>query len=101
MHRFEGLHRNREQGVLTGVCQGLGEYFDISPWLIRLVFIVVTLPWVLNVASTVAAVAVYIALSFIIPSGRKDPPGDGSSHNTVDADYTVIDEDDPTDGKAV
>lgn len=37
MRRFKGLHRNREQGVLTGVCQGLGEYFDISPWLIRLV----------------------------------------------------------------
>jgi phage shock protein C len=99
MRRFKGLHRNREQGVLTGVCQGLGEYFDISPWLIRLVFVVVALPWVLNVASTVAAVAVYVALSFIMPSGRGRPPGDGGRRNTVDADYTVIEEDDPENGK--
>lgn len=99
MRRFKGLHRNREQGVLTGVCQGLGEYFDISPWLIRLVFVVVALPWVLNVASTVAAVAVYVVLSFIMPSGRGRPPGDGGRRNTVDADYTVIEEDDPENGK--
>ena len=33
------LHRNTGDGWIGGVCEGLGDYFDIDPTFIRLVFI--------------------------------------------------------------
>ena len=33
------LHRSREHRMLFGVCGGLGEYFDVDPTLIRLIFV--------------------------------------------------------------
>ncbi|MEO8401277.1 MAG: PspC domain-containing protein [Gammaproteobacteria bacterium] len=37
------LYRSRNQRVLAGVCGGLGEYFNIDPTWIRLIFIFMTL----------------------------------------------------------
>ncbi len=37
------LTRNREQGMLAGVCAGLGDYLVLDPVIIRLVFILVFL----------------------------------------------------------
>lgn len=36
---YKQLHRSRQGRMLGGVCSGLGEYFDIDPTLVRLVFI--------------------------------------------------------------
>jgi len=33
------LYRSRENRMLGGVCGGLGEYFDIDPTLVRLLFV--------------------------------------------------------------
>ena len=33
------LYRNKTEGKLAGVCAGLGDYFDIDPVLIRLLFV--------------------------------------------------------------
>lgn len=33
------LYRNRIQGKIAGVCEGLGEYSDVDPVLIRLAFV--------------------------------------------------------------
>jgi|TARA_Y100000310_G_C20616942_1_gene781136 phage shock protein C len=36
------LYRNTREGKIAGVCAGIGEYFNIDPVIIRLIFIVVT-----------------------------------------------------------
>ena len=36
------LYRSRENKVLAGVCGGIGEYFDVDPVLIRLVYLMAT-----------------------------------------------------------
>jgi phage shock protein C len=38
------LYRSRKNKVLGGVCGGLGEYFDIDPTIIRIVFVILLLP---------------------------------------------------------
>ena len=36
---YRKLHRNKRDGRLGGVCAGLGDYFDIDPVIIRLLFL--------------------------------------------------------------
>lgn len=33
------LHRSRQHRMLLGVCGGLGEYFDVDPTIIRIIFL--------------------------------------------------------------
>ncbi len=33
------LYRSRDDRMIAGVCGGLGEYFDIDPTIIRLIFV--------------------------------------------------------------
>ena len=37
--QYRKLYRSRENSVLGGVCGGLGEYFDVDPTLVRLLFV--------------------------------------------------------------
>jgi phage shock protein C len=37
--QYNKLYRSRENRMLCGVCGGLGEYFDIDPTLVRVIFI--------------------------------------------------------------
>jgi phage shock protein C len=37
--QYKKLYRSRENRMLGGVCGGLGEYFDIDPTLVRLLFV--------------------------------------------------------------
>ena len=37
--QYQKLYRSRENRMLGGVCGGLGEYFDIDPTLVRLLFV--------------------------------------------------------------
>ncbi len=36
------LYRSRDNKVLAGVCGGVGEYFDVDPVLIRLLYLMAT-----------------------------------------------------------
>jgi len=36
--------RNKERGLLLGVCAGIADNLGVSPWIIRLVFIILTPP---------------------------------------------------------
>ena len=38
-NQFQKLYRSREYRMLGGVCGGLGEYFDIDPTLVRVLFV--------------------------------------------------------------
>lgn len=43
MSKFRGerkLYRNRQRGVVGGVCAGIADYFEIDPVLVRILFIV-------------------------------------------------------------
>lgn len=40
---YRKLYRSRKERMIAGVCGGLGDYFDIDPTLVRLLFVVATL----------------------------------------------------------
>jgi phage shock protein C len=37
--KYKQLYRSRKDRMVAGVCGGLGEYFDIDPTIIRLIFV--------------------------------------------------------------
>ena len=38
LKKMKKLKRNSREGIIAGVCEGLGEYFNIDPIIIRLLF---------------------------------------------------------------
>lgn len=38
------LRRSRRDRIFAGVCGGLGEFFGISPWIFRIIFLFLLLP---------------------------------------------------------
>lgn len=61
------LYRSRSQKMIAGVCGGLGEYFDVDPVLIRLLFVVTAF------ISGVGILA-YIVLWIVVPFEGEDGP---------------------------
>ncbi len=55
------LYRNPEEGVLFGVCAGIGDYFNIDPVLIRII-------WILSIIWYGTGFIVYILGCFLMPS---------------------------------
>lgn len=53
------LYRSRESRMLCGVCGGIGEYFNIAPTLIRLLFVLF--------GCTGSGILAYIIAAIIIP----------------------------------
>lgn len=53
------LYRSRESRKLCGVCGGIGEYFNIDPTLIRLLFVLF--------GCTGSGILAYIIAAIIIP----------------------------------
>ena len=60
---MERLYRSSTQKVIGGVCGGLGEYFNIDPTLVRIVYILVTIA-----TGVLLGLALYIVLWLIVPS---------------------------------
>ena len=60
------LYRVREGKKIAGVCGGLAKYFDVSPTVVRLLF-------VLFVAAFSSSLIAYIILMIFMP---KEPQGD-------------------------
>ncbi|MEQ1618991.1 MAG: PspC domain-containing protein [Terricaulis sp.] len=58
------LYRIKEGAQISGVCSGIGAYFDIDANIVRLLFIVAAL------FSGGAAIIVYVALMFLLPSAH-------------------------------
>ena len=64
------LYRSKNERMLGGVCAGLGEYLDVDPAVIRLIWVVIT------ILSIGTGIIVYILAWIIIPeenSGRAAP----------------------------
>jgi phage shock protein C len=51
----------RQRGIFTGVCGGLGTYFNVSPWWFRLLFVLLAMP------GGLPGFLPYIVLALIIP----------------------------------
>ncbi len=54
------LYRIPEEGMIGGVCAGLGEYFSTDPTIIRLIFVLLTL-------AGLSGVLIYIIMWIIVP----------------------------------
>jgi phage shock protein C len=61
------LYRSRSQKMISGVCGGLGEYFDVDPVLIRLLFVVTAF------ISGVGILA-YLVLWIVVPFDGDETP---------------------------
>jgi phage shock protein C len=61
-NQYKKLYRSRENRMLGGVCGGLGEYFDIDPTLVRLLFIFGAF---LGIPG--ALLLIYLAMLIIVP----------------------------------
>lgn len=55
------LRRSRRDRIIFGVCGGLGEFFGVSAWWFRLLFLIASLP------GGVPGIGVYLLLWLIIP----------------------------------
>ena len=56
------LRRDKQKGMLGGVCAGMAEYFDLDPTLVRVAYVLV------SVLTAFAGVLVYIILWALIPA---------------------------------
>jgi phage shock protein C len=57
---YKRLYRSRNNRMLFGVCGGLGEYLNVDPTVIRLIFVLAILPGG-------PGLIVYLALALLVP----------------------------------
>jgi phage shock protein C len=67
---YRRLYRSRKDRMIVGVCGGLGEYFNVDPTIIRVLFVALV---VLGVGS---GLLIYIIMAIIMPEKPLDyaPP---------------------------
>ncbi len=58
---YKRLYRSRNNRMLSGVCGGLGEFANVDPTLVRLLFVAGT------IFSGGVLLLVYLAMIFIVP----------------------------------
>jgi len=56
------LYRSRQNKIFGGIIGGIGEYFDVDPTILRLIFVFVILA-----TGIIPAIVGYIIALFIIP----------------------------------
>jgi len=54
----------RQNGIVAGVCGGLGAFFGLNPWLFRLIFLILLIP------GGLPGILPYVLLWVIIPRKR-------------------------------
>ena len=59
----EHLYRSATQRMLAGICGGLGEYFEIDPTIVRIVYVLVTIA-----TGLLLGLVLYLAFWLIIPT---------------------------------
>ena len=74
------INKNKKEGKLGGVCSGVGDYLDIDPVIIRLIFVFSVFVWG-------AGILIYIILWAIIPTNpnpsNKAAPVKKDRNNTL------------------
>jgi phage shock protein C len=71
----------RQNGIIGGVCGGLGAYFGVSPWLFRILFIFLHLP------GAVPGLLVYIVLWIAIPKADATAPTNQNTYTPPPPSY--------------
>ncbi|WP_273483406.1 PspC domain-containing protein [Desulforamulus ruminis] len=56
------LFRSRSQRMLAGVCEGIAEYLDMDPTVIRVLYIIASV-----LSAAFPGLLIYIILIFVIP----------------------------------
>lgn len=54
----------RQNGIVAGVCGGLGAFFGLSPWIFRLAFLILLIP------GGLPGLLPYLLMWLIIPATR-------------------------------
>lgn len=74
------FYRSKQDKVIGGVAGGLGEYFDIDPVIVRVVFVLAALGWGVSILA-------YIILWIIIPESPVPYKVKTQEDIEVEADY--------------
>lgn len=69
------LYRSRDDRVIAGIFGGLGQYFNVDPVLLRLIYLVVMI-----VTAVIPAVIVYLLAIIIVPLEPEKPGAAGAAH---------------------
>ena len=60
------LYRNRERGIVKGVCAGIADYFGIETWIVRAIVLAGLFFF------TISIVVVYVILTLVVPAAPDD-----------------------------
>lgn len=60
---YHRMYRDTDHRIIGGVCSGMGAYWNIEPWIVRIIFIVITMMGGLGVL-------VYIILYIVLPEAK-------------------------------
>jgi phage shock protein C len=63
MSNTKKLYRSKTDRVIFGVCGGLGEYFEVDPLILRILFVLLTF-------TGGSGIIIYLILAVIIPDGE-------------------------------
>jgi phage shock protein C len=76
---FKRLYRSRSNRMLFGVCGGLGEYLNVDPTVIRLIFVLAFLPGGPGLIA-------YLALALLVPEEPlEEIPSEGGESDVENA----------------
>lgn len=57
------LYRSRQNRMICGICGGIGEYFNIDPTIVRLL-------WALLICFAGTGILVYIIFAIVVPEAN-------------------------------
>lgn len=72
------LYRSISDRKLGGVCAGIAEYADISSWIIRILWIIVTI-----ITGGFFGILLYLLMWWLVPEAEEKDP------DVIDAEYTI------------
>ncbi|HDR74047.1 MAG TPA: PspC domain-containing protein [Methanoculleus sp.] len=73
------LVRSKTDRMLAGICGGIGEYFDVDPNIVRVIWVVITV-----ISGFGPGILIYILVWLIVPENE--------SEETIEATYSVKEE---------
>ncbi|HOP59063.1 MAG TPA: PspC domain-containing protein [Bacteroidales bacterium] len=60
---YHRMYRDTDHRIIGGVCAGMGAYWNLDPWIIRIIFIVLTL-------LGGAGILIYLILYIVLPEAK-------------------------------
>lgn len=60
---YHRMYRDPDNSIIGGVCSGMAAYWRIDPWIVRVIFIIISLPGGLGIL-------IYLVLWIVIPEAK-------------------------------